>query len=188
MNVLFIIGSAKKDGITAKLCDLASLSMKNENVSFLYPIDMDISHCTGCNSCSTSGKCVIDDDMDAIYKAVDDSDAVILATPVHFSGPSSILKQVIDRFQCIWLTDKGKAKDKVAGLIVNGGSPSPIFSNTVSIAKAFANTVGAEWIAELKVGDTDNITDVPEELTAEAREFGERIIAAASGIVSRKRP
>ena len=178
MNVLFIIGSAKKDGITSKLCDIVSSAMKGVNVSFLYPIDMDIAHCTGCNLCSESGKCVIDDDMGTIYKTVRDSDAVILATPIHFSGPSSILKQVIDRYQCVWLTDRGKVKDKVAGLIVNGGSQSPIFSNTVSIAKAFAATIGAEWVSELKVGDTDNIKDAEKELSAEAQEFGECIIAA----------
>jgi len=183
MNVLFIIGSARRDGITTKLCDIASSAMKGADVSFVYPIDMKIAHCTGCNLCSQSGKCVIDDDMNTIYKKVESSDAVILATPIHFSGPSSIIKQVMDRFQCIWLTDNGKAKNKVAGLIVAGGSRSPIFSNVSSISKAFAATIGAEWVCELRVGDTDNMEDIPNDLIIEAEEFGKKIIAAAKGKV-----
>lgn len=178
MNILFIVGSAKKDGITAKLCDIAASAMKNADVSLIYPIDMDIAHCTGCDLCSGSGKCVIDDDMDAIYKAVGGSDAIILATPIRFSGPSSIIKQVIDRFQCVWLASNDNSKRKVAGLIAAGGSPSPIFAATVSISKAFAATVGADWKYELKVGDTDSIIEIPEGLAAEARAFGESIIAA----------
>ncbi|MDR0791528.1 MAG: hypothetical protein LBE47_03205, partial [Methanomassiliicoccaceae archaeon] len=58
------------------------------------------------------------------------------------------------------------------------GSPSPVFSNTISIAKAFAMTVGAEWLGELTIRGTDSMTEVPEELFREAYSFGSRIAAS----------
>jgi multimeric flavodoxin WrbA len=112
--------------------------------------------------------------MHKIYDAVEKNDIIILATPIYFSGPSSILKQVIDRFQCVWTVSKGKKRGKTAALIAAGGSPSPVFANTISIAKAFAMTVGAEWSGELTISGTDGIKEIPEEMFREAYSFGSR--------------
>ena len=139
---------------------------------------MNIHHCTGCGSCADSGKCAINDDMHHIYRNAEDADMIILATPIYFSGPSSIMKQVIDRFQCVWAAGKGKKrKGKAAALIAAGGDPVPLFSNAVSIAKAFAATVGAEWAGELKVSDTDGMKEIPEHIVKEACSFGSRIVS-----------
>jgi multimeric flavodoxin WrbA len=175
MDVLFITGSARDDGITAKLCSIVASAMPSSNVVVIRPHEMDVRHCNGCGYCAATGRCVIKDDMHRIYQAVEDSDIVIISTPVYFSGPSSIMKQVIDRFQCVWSAGKEKAKDRTAALIVAGGDPSPIFSNTVSIAKAFAATIGAKWAGELKVSGTDGMNEIPEDLSREARSFGSQI-------------
>jgi multimeric flavodoxin WrbA len=115
--------------------------------------------------------------MHIIYDAVENNDVIVLATPIYFSGPSSIMKQVIDRFQCVWTISKGKKRGKAAALIAAGGSPSPVFANTLSIAKAFAMTIGADWSGELTIGGTDGMKDIPEEVFREAYSFGSRIAA-----------
>ena len=181
MNVLFITGSARIDGITAKLCDIVASAMPGASVSFARPHTMNIKHCTGCGSCAASGKCVINDDMRQIYQAAAAADIIILATPIYFSGPSSIMKQVIDRFQSVWAAGKGKKKKgKFAALIAAGGDPVPVFVNTVSIAKAFASTVGAEWAGELKVSNTDGMKEIPAHIADEARRFGSDIVGKFS--------
>jgi len=181
MNVLFITGSARDNGITAKLCSIVASAMPDANIFFARPHRMDIEHCTGCGSCAASGKCVMNDDMNEIYKAAEKADIIVLATPIYFSGPSSMMKQVIDRFQCIWNAGKGRTKSKTAALIAAGGDPVPIFQNTVSIAKAFAATVGAEWAGELRVSDTDGMKEIPEHIAAEARRFASAIVSKHSG-------
>ena len=175
MNVLFIKGSARDDGITAKLCELAASAMPSAKISMMSPHKMDIQHCTGCGSCKRSGKCIIKDDMRKIYKAVEENDVIIISTPVYFSGPSSIIKQVIDRFQCVWVSGKGKPRNKTAALIAAGGDKSPIFSNTISITKAFAMTIGAEWAGELKVSGTDGMAELSDDIVKEACSFGSKI-------------
>jgi len=182
MNVLFITGSARSNGITAKLCDIAASAMPGADVTVIRAHESDIKHCTGCGSCAASGKCVIKDDMGKIYRAADNADVIVLATPIYFSGPSSIMKQVIDRFQCVWSAGKGKKKKgKNVALIAAGGDPVPVFQNTISIAKAFASTVGAEWAGELKVSDTDGMKEIPENVIREAQRFGSDIVKKYSG-------
>ena len=182
MNVLFITGSARSNGITAKLCDTVADAMPDANVTVMRAHELDIKHCTGCSSCAASGKCAINDDMGRIYSTADNADIIVLATPVYFSGPSSIMKQIIDRFQCVWAAGKGKKrKGKSVALIVAGGDPVPVFQNTISIAKAFASTVGAEWAGELKVSDTDGMKEIPENVIREAQRFGSDIVKKYSG-------
>jgi len=95
------------------------------------------------------------------------------------------MKQVIDRFQCVWNAGKGmkrkNKKKRTAALIAAGGDPVPIFQNTVSIAKAFATTVGAEWAGELKISDTDGMNEIPENIAAEARRFVHAVLSKHSG-------
>jgi multimeric flavodoxin WrbA len=177
MNVLFIVGSARKDSISAKLCEAAASSMPDAKITFMRPHDMKIEHCVGCGRCASSGICVKEDDMRIIYDAVDSNDVIILATPVYFSGPSSIIKQAIDRFQCVWVRPKNGTKDKLVGLIAVGGARSPIFTNTVSIAKALAMTVDAEWAGELTVSDTDGTREVTDDMVRGACSFGSHIFS-----------
>ena len=52
---------------------------------------MNITACQGDNYCkSHEGKCAVDDDMQKIYKAIEEADGVILATPVYFFDVSII--------------------------------------------------------------------------------------------------
>jgi len=194
MKVLFIAGSGRRDGVTSSLCGIAASAMPDADVTILRPHTMNIFHCAGCGSCSASGKCIIKDDMHKIYEAADENDVVVLATPVYFSGPSSVMKQVIDRFQAVWARDrmnseeKNNKRKKFAALISAGGQPSPRFDNIVSISKAFASVIGAEWIGELLIGGTDGSKEVPKDAADKAFRFGETIMTETASISDRPHP
>ncbi|MCL2786596.1 MAG: flavodoxin family protein [Methanomassiliicoccaceae archaeon] len=176
MKVLFITGSGRKDSVTTKLCEIAAGGMPDAEVTLIRPHEMHIEHCNGCGLCSSTGKCRIHDDMHKIYDAVESNDVIVLATPVYFSGPSSLMKQTIDRFQCVWVKGMSK-KFRLVALIVAGGQERPIFTHTISVAKAFTVTIGAAWAGELTVSATDDMTDIPDDLR-------ERTLAFAAGLVS----
>lgn len=183
MNVLFITGSGRKDSITTRLSEIASSALPGAEISFIRPYGMHLEHCNGCGYCSSAGRCRIDDDMSIIYNAAERSDIVILATPVYFSGPSSMMKLIIDRFQCVWVNKSVKRKHRTAALITAGGQCEPVFSNTVSIAKAFAATVGAAWGGALTVRDTDGIGEIPEELCCGTVRFVQDLVRTHLGKV-----
>lgn len=57
----------------------------------------NISMCQGCCCCFASGKCSIEDDMNTIKEKIQDSDVIIVASPVFLHQISGSLKNLIDR-------------------------------------------------------------------------------------------
>lgn len=157
MKAALIVGSARKEGNTEIQCEALANALSEEGfeVKVIRPYEMDIRHCTGCNRCFTEGRCYIKDDMHVIYDAVEESDLIVLGTPVYFSGPSSILKQVVDRFQLYWHLDEDEPRRKTVALVSTGGSSNPRFENVTSICRAFTMSINAKWGGESLVENTD---------------------------------
>ena len=157
MRALVICGS-RKGGFTSEICTSISDGLMSEGIEsdIIFPIDMNISHCTGCGECSETGECVIiDDDMDIIYDKFGKADLLVLTTPIHFSGPSSVIKTVIDRFQPYWFSKKDHPAFCAA--VMSGGGSEPNFKNTESIFRAFSITTGMEWAGDLRISGTDEL-------------------------------
>ncbi len=158
MKAAVIVGSARTDGNTEAQCRAVcdALEENGIDVDIIRPAVMEIRHCTGCNRCIDTDSCYMQDDMQVIYDAFDSSDLFIIATPVYFSGPSSIIKQVIDRFQCRWESVDEPNIPKYVALLCNGGSRNPRFENIISIVRAFAFGTRCLWAGESLAEGTDN--------------------------------
>ncbi len=154
-RALIICGSAGRGGVTEDMCRVAEseLGSLGWDVEVLFPSGMSIAHCTGCDRCS-EGPCVIDDDMSEVYRAFAESDLLILASPMHFGGPSSLLKTVMDRFQVRWFDHVSPHPSRSAGMVC-AGSPDPDFSHAVYPMKALSITSGMKWMGYLGFPDTD---------------------------------
>jgi len=61
--------------------------------------DLDVRPCTGCFGCwvKRPGRCIVDDDMEAIRHAYMASDLVLFGSPVKMGYVSSLLKRSIDK-------------------------------------------------------------------------------------------
>ena len=71
-------------------------------VTLVHVRAMNIKSCTACNKCSETGRCVIRDDMDDVYKLIKSSDRIVIATPVFFYQTSSLAAKIIERVQPFW--------------------------------------------------------------------------------------
>jgi multimeric flavodoxin WrbA len=67
-----------------------------------------------------TGKCVIKDDMQVIYKKILESDGILWATPVYFWSMSSQTKIVMDRTYALTFP-KLQLTNKIGGLILVAG-------------------------------------------------------------------
>jgi multimeric flavodoxin WrbA len=174
MRALIINGSGRKDGYTSRLCESFTEGLETEGVGcdVVFPYDMNIGHCTGCGLCK-EGTCVISDDMDRIYPLLEKCDILVLATPIRFSGPSSIIKTVLDRSQPYWY--KGRRERGYAVGLLCGGGANPAFDHTVSIFKAFTITAGLDWHGYLATSGTDFL-DI-DETAMPAFNFGRSLIS-----------
>jgi multimeric flavodoxin WrbA len=173
MKALIICGS-RDGGFTAEMCRSFSKGLAVHGIlsEVLFPIEMNIGHCAGCGDCSVEGVCNISDDMDIFYEAFKKCDLLVMATPMHFSGPSSVIKTIIDRFQPLWF--KNKKHPEYATALLSGGGPVPNFNNTVSIFKTFSITAGVDWLGYLGIPHTDEIKveDVSEPSFNYGKEIG----------------
>lgn len=64
-----------------------------------------IGFCKGCLACQKLGKCVIDDDANAIMQKVLEADAVCWATPIYYYEMSGQMKVLIDRMNAMYSLD-----------------------------------------------------------------------------------
>lgn len=153
-KALIICGSARMNGVTDTMCRAASVALAERGYDpvVVYPAD-DIAHCRDCGLCA-DGHCVIDDGMNRIYEEFASSELLILASPVHFSGPSSIIKTAIDRFQPYWF-DKGMPHPKAVAGLICAGSEKPDFRPTLTVFRAFSAMLGMEWLGHLEIPGTD---------------------------------
>ncbi len=104
MNVIVLHGSAHRNGDTDTLAEHFLRGMNeagSHNVTHFVPIDMDIEHCRACMECTKGKGCVIQDDMQAVYPALRDANAVVLATPMFWGYMTSQLKTLFDRLEAV---------------------------------------------------------------------------------------
>lgn len=153
------------------------LSVMGFRAVVVYPSD-DISHCRDCGLC-TDGQCSIDDAMGQIYEEFSEADLLVLATPIHFSGPSSLVKTVLDRFQPYWYC-RDMPHPKAAMALMCAGSDNPRFDHAAGIFRAFSAMVGMKWLGQLEVSGTDRT--MGEGCESEVAEFVRTAVAGAEAL------
>jgi multimeric flavodoxin WrbA len=119
MRIVGILGSSRKGGNTEVLLDVALEEAKRNGflASKISLRNKKIAPCNGCQKCVQTGKCVIKDDMQEIYKNLLESDGIIWATPVYFWSMTGQTKLVIDRTYALGFP-KLQLANKVGGLIL----------------------------------------------------------------------
>jgi multimeric flavodoxin WrbA len=100
MNIIGIIASQRKEGNTAFIVNKILEGAKEqgaETQSFSFS-DLDIKPCRGCWACHKSDQgCVIKDDMQKIYDAIEHADAILLGLPIYMGQMSAQGKIFTDR-------------------------------------------------------------------------------------------
>jgi multimeric flavodoxin WrbA len=105
IKVLALFGSPRRGGNSDTLMEeLLSGVSRDGGVSItrLYLSEMNILPCAGCGTCEKTGACRIQDDMQDIYPLLEDTQVVVLSSPVYFFGLSSQCKVMIDRTHMFW--------------------------------------------------------------------------------------
>lgn len=83
------------EGAKASGHEVEKISLVGKNIQF----------CKGCLACQQLGKCVIDDDVNAIMAQVLEADVVVWATPIYYYEMSGQMKTLIDRMNAMYAQD-----------------------------------------------------------------------------------
>jgi multimeric flavodoxin WrbA len=130
MKIIGFSASPRKEGNTAWAINkiLEGAKEQGAETQLFYSSDLDIKPCKGCLGCVKSDRCVINDDMQQLYDALAQADALILGSPVYMGQMSAQAKIFTDRlFAQITLRFSPHIKEKNAGkelvLVLSQGNP-----------------------------------------------------------------
>ena len=126
-KVLLINGSPNEHGCTyTALAEMAATFEKEGVESEIYWIGKgDVPGCKSCRYCKKKGKCVIDDQVNALAARLDEFDGIVIGAPVYYAGPSGQSCAFMDRL--FYSVDKSKLINKPGTAIVScrrGGASS----------------------------------------------------------------
>jgi len=128
MNVLAIFGSPRKEGNSAKMLKVALEAFPSSaSIERLFLGDLNISGCGACRECKSTGECIIDDDMQAVFEKLIWADIIIFGSPAHFSDVSVDIKKLMERTW--WM--KGALYNKIGGYVISGRRYMESVQNTL---------------------------------------------------------
>jgi len=180
MNVLTLLGSARKKGNTETVLTLVEKELQalEHTVERVTLHDKTIKGCLGCLKCLAHPDeiaCVQHDDADEIMKKMIVADVVLFTSPIYFWGFSAQIKALIDRnnafvTQCFKPGHTSLLKDKRIGLLATGADS---FENNAeglfTAFDRFATFLLAQITGTLYVGNCLIPSDLPEKTSERAR-------------------
>jgi multimeric flavodoxin WrbA len=103
LEIIVLNGARAKDAKTDEVTDALNSTLSTAGQASIYKLrDLKVADCLGCFGCwiKTPGKCVINDDAQAIISKMPLSDLIVYVTPIVFGCYSYELKKVLDRQIC----------------------------------------------------------------------------------------
>ena len=184
-RIVGISGSPRRHGNTEILLDkaLEAAGRKGAKTKKIILNELKFSPCQECENIRRDGICIVKDNWQTIYSEIEESDGIILASPVFFGSVSAQTKMFIDRFQCLWLaknifkTYEAKKRRVGAFICVEASDRKDFFENAEAIVKNFFVTIDADCKGELLCSGIDKKGAVNEngKCLREASDIGERI-------------
>jgi len=159
MKVLGIAGSPRRAGNTGLLLDevMKGAASKAAEVKTIILNDLTISPCQHCDGCSETGNCVIQDDMQMVYRELMKADRIVLASPLHFMALTAQMKAMIDRCQALWvrkyrlkIPPLGNRRER-KGLFVSvgGRKVANLFESALTTVKTFFRVLDITYAGDL---------------------------------------
>jgi len=159
MKVLGIAGSPRRDGNTDMLLAevMRGAASQGAEVKTIILNDLKITPCQHCDACLEKGKCKVQDDMQMVYRELEQADRIVLASPIHFMGVTAQMKAMIDRFQALWarkyilkLPPLGSGRERKGFFISVGGRKiANLFEPALVMVKTVFRLLDIAYAGEL---------------------------------------
>ena len=178
MKILGIAGSPRRGGNTDLLLAevLRGAASKGAKVKTIILSELTIAPCQHCDACLETGRCKVEDDMQMIYRELEDADRIVLASPLHFMGVTAQAKAMIDRCQALWarkyilkIPPLGNSQREKKGLFISvgGRKVANLFEPALATVKALFSTLNITYTGDLlfpRVDEKGAITKNPDAL------------------------
>ena len=156
MKTLIFNGSPKIGGDTTALIDEFVKNLHGD-VKIISCYD-NIAPCNDCRYCWNNRGCSIDDEMQNVYRYIEECDNIVIASPIWFSSLSGTLLNLASRVQTYYQNKLITPNAKNGVIIIVGaqkGTEVNPIANALTILK-FMN-VSRPVAATILSLDTDNV-------------------------------
>jgi len=170
MKLLGIATSPRKGANSQTLVEhvLTGAKKAGAKTELVRICDMDISPCKGCNTCKSTGSCVIEDDMEELWAKMAKADVIVLGSPVYWGRLNAQAYPFIDRFYAHmkpgFLTDLPKGKKIVLALTCGGMPPEAIapINAYVKSTFGFLGCTDGGYICQNQCAEPRDLAKFPE--------------------------
>jgi len=186
--VLGIAGSPRRGGNTDLLLAevMRGAASRGAEVKTIILNDLKITPCQHCDACLEAGRCRIDDDMQMVYRELEDADRIVLASPIQFMGITAQMKAMIDRCQALWarkyvlkLPPLGNGRERKGLFISVGGRRlANLFEPALATVKTLFRILDITYAGELLFPGVDEKGAIAKHPDALRRAFlaGQRLM------------
>ena len=189
--MLCVYGSPRIRGNTDRLMDAFAegIEASGATAEKVYLRNLKISPCREIYACRDKGRCALRDDMQPLYDALREADAIALASPVMFYGVSAHTKAFVDRCQALWclkyLRSEAGSRSRLPRrkgvfLSAGGSQGNRIFEGPLLTFRYFLDALDAAPWRSLTFRGIDEKGDIERHptATAEASALGIELVAA----------
>lgn len=183
-KVLVLLGSPRKKGNSNTLAEriIKGAQASGATVERVYLHGQNIAPCNACYGCQKkdSKGCVIDDDMQPIYKKLVESYAWVIASPVYWFTMSAQTKLFLDRCFGLFAHKKNAFKGKRIAIAMSYGDADSFSSGCVNALRTFqdAFTYTGSTIVGMVHGSADKAGEIKSNkgLMTQAEELGKELV------------
>ncbi len=189
MKALVILGSPRANMNTDTLLNevIKGLQSQNVEVEKIMLGRLKFDPCIACDACAKIGHCYKQDDLTSIYDKFNNSDIIVVGSPMYFNSVTAITKAMVDRCQSFWsskykLNQSSIDRDrKRKGMYVGVGGPKyanleKAFIGATVVMELFFKAINAEYMYNMFVDNTDEIfVGERKEVLKEAYEMGVKL-------------
>jgi len=189
LRVLGIAGSPRRGGNTDLLLAeiMKGTVSRGAEVKTIILNDLKVAPCQHCDACLEAGRCKVEDDMQMVYRELEDTDRIVLASPIQFMGLTAQMKAMIDRCQALWvrkyvlkLPPLGNGRERKGLFISVGGRKiANLFEPALATVKTLFRILDITYAGELLFSGVDEKGAIAEHPDALHRAFlaGQKLVA-----------
>lgn len=115
MKLIAVCGSARKQGNTSKMLHQVIEGAKSvgAETEFVNLFDLNYEDCISCYACKLKnsksfGHCVVNDDLKPLFERIEQSDVIVLGSPIYYANLSGKMRSFTDRLLFQYLDYGGK--------------------------------------------------------------------------------
>ncbi|MGA7720358.1 MAG: flavodoxin family protein [Ignavibacteriaceae bacterium] len=161
MKLIAVCGSARKQGNTSKMLHQVIEGAKSAGAEteFVNLFDLDYKDCMSCYACKLKGRksfghCTLNDELKPLLECIEQSDVIVLGSPVYYGNLSGQMRSFTDRLLFQYLDYGGtgtgpKPKNFKTALIATMNVNDEIYvkrgfrDTLVNFSEMMAHTLGS---------------------------------------------